>query len=53
MAEMVSPIWRCFLVIQAEALQFNELEINKTNNASVILQDAIGVTRRFSFLPAF
>lgn len=37
----------------SQPVQFNELEINKTNNSSVLLQRAIGVTQRILFSSGF
>jgi hypothetical protein len=37
----------------SQPIQFNELEINKTNNSSVLLQKAIGVGQRTLFTSGF
>jgi hypothetical protein len=37
----------------SQAMQFFELDLNKTNNASVVLQRAIGVTQRIFFSSGF
>src|SRR5687767_10093702 len=37
----------------SQPIQFNELEVNKTNNSSVLLQRTIGVTQRILFSSGF